>query len=343
MSQQAISVAITGAGVVTPLGVGPDVWARVKAGDRASGAIAAIPVASLPEAVQTRAARAERVTQLVLAAGGAALGEAGLGRTEGAPDPDLGVVLGTAFGCFLTNASFETRFAAGGAPAASPRLFAATVSNAAAGELGIAYRLGGPGVTLTAGGAAGLVALGHATDLLRAGRARALVAGGMDAIGDGLVCWLDGGGLAIGRPASEAAALVVLEPEDAARTRGARVLGAIVGWASGFEPEPHAAGAGDGLATTVEAAVAEADAAPEVVVSAAPPGLVALEERALARALGGRRPGTIAAKEAFGETFGAAGPLGLLAALATVQAGTAMLVLDVCASGHVAALVARRA
>src|SRR6185295_1433230 len=238
MSQHARPVAITGAGVVTPLGGAPEVWARASAGESASGAIATLPLASLPDAVQARATRAERVTQLVLAAAGAALAEAGLGGTEGAPDPGLGVVLGTAFGCFLTNASFERRFAEGGAPAASPRLFAATVSNAAAGELGIAYRLGGPGITLTAGGAAGLVALGHATDLLRASRARALVAGGMDAIGEPLVRWLDGGGLVVGRPASEAAALVVLEAEEAAHARGARVLAMIAGHTSGFEPEP---------------------------------------------------------------------------------------------------------
>jgi len=342
MSQHARPVAITGAGVVTPLGGAPEVWARASAGERASGAIATLPLASLPDAVQARATRAERVTQLVLAAAGAALAEAGLGGTEGAPDPGLGVVLGTAFGCFLTNASFERRFAEGGAPAASPRLFAATVSNAAAGELGIAYRLGGPGITLTAGGAAGLVALGHATDLLRASRARALVAGGMDAIGEPLVRWLDGGGLVVGRPASEAAALVVLEAEEAAHARGARVLAMIAGHASGFEPEPRAAGAGDGLAATVEAVLAEAGIAPEVVVSGAPPGLAALEERALARALGAARPPTIAPKDVFGETFGAAGPLGLLAALAAVQPGAVVLVLDVCASGHVAALIARR-
>jgi 3-oxoacyl-[acyl-carrier-protein] synthase II len=343
MSQLAITVAITGAGVVTPLGVAPDVWSKASGGERASGAIASIPLASLPEPVQARAARAERVTQLVLAAGGAALDEAGLGRTEGVPDPSLGVVLGTAFGCFLTNAAFESRFAEGGAPAASPRLFAATVSNAAAGELGIAYRLGGPGITLTAGAAAGLVALGHATDLLRAGRAGALVAGGMDAIGDTLVRWLDDGGLAIGRPASEAAALLVLESDDAARARGARVLGLIAGYASGFEPEPRAAGAGDGLAATVEAALADAGVAPDVVVRAAPPVLAALEERALGRALGGTPPRSIDPKDVFGETFGAAGPLGLLAALAAAQPGAVILVLDVCASGHVAALVTRRA
>ena len=46
-------------------------------------------------------------------------------------------------------------------------------------------------------------------------------------------------------------------------------------------------------------------------------------------------------KDALGETFGAAGALGVLAALAEAPPGAALLVLDVCASGHVAALVAR--
>src|SRR5207237_450769 len=79
-----------------------------------------------------------------------------------APETRAGIVLGTAFGCFLTNAAYQRRLAAEGPPGASPRLFAATVSNAAAGELAIAYRLAGPAVTVTAGGASGLAALGEA-------------------------------------------------------------------------------------------------------------------------------------------------------------------------------------
>jgi 3-oxoacyl-(acyl-carrier-protein) synthase len=342
-------VAITGAGVVTVLGAAPAVWARAAAGERAAGSVS-ITLAALPEPVKTRAVRAERVTQLALLAAADALADAGLRRSGdqagGTPEPRLGVVLGTAFGCFLTNAEFEARFAEGGPAAASPRLFAATVSNAAAGELGIAYRLGGPGITLTAGAAAGLSALGHAADLLREGRADALLAGGVDALGDALVRWLDDATLAVGRPASEAAALVVLEGEDAARARDADVLGTIAGHASAFEPEPRAAGAGDGLAAAVADALVEAGvAAAEVhtVVSAAPPALAALETRALGRALGGVRPRSVAPKDVFGETFGAAGPLGLLTALAGAARGSVVLVLDVCASGHVAALVARRA
>src|SRR5882724_12957861 len=124
-----------------------------------------IPLGHLPAAVRARAVRAERATQLLLAAGGRALAAAGLDAAA-APETRAGIVVGTAFGCFLTNAAYQRRLAAEGPSGASPRLFAATVSNAAAGELAIAYRLAGPAVTITAGGASGLAALGEAIELV---------------------------------------------------------------------------------------------------------------------------------------------------------------------------------
>ena len=67
--------------------------------------------------------------------------------------------------------------------------------------------------------------------------------------------------------------------------------------------------------------------------------LAALESRAIASLAGAAR---ITPKDTIGETFGAGGPLGLIAGLAAVEPGAVVLVLDVCASGHVAALVAKR-
>jgi 3-oxoacyl-(acyl-carrier-protein) synthase len=299
-------------------------------------------VASLPPAVRARALRAERITGLALAAVQTALARARLAEGP-APRARMGIVLGTAFGCFLTNAAYQERFAAGGPAAASPRLFAATVSNAAAGELGIAYGLAGPGVTLTAGSASGLIALGHATEIIRAGQADAVVAGGVDALGDSLTRWL-GHGLATGRPGAEAAALLVLESSEHAEARGVGRLGSVLGHGAGFEPDPAAPDAGTGLAAAVRHALDDAqipagDVA--LVVSAAPPALGGLEARALAAVLGDVRPRCLVPRDLHGESFGAAGPLGLLAALSEAAPGAAVLVLDVCASGHVAALVAR--
>jgi 3-oxoacyl-[acyl-carrier-protein] synthase II len=341
-----LTVAITGSGAVTPAGADPGRWLRGPSRAAGSAVNGDVPLASLPEAARTRAARAERVTQLVLAAGGTALASAGLDTTDGPPRPRYGTVLGTAFGCFLTNAAFQRRLAAGGPPAASPRLFAATVSNAAAGELSIAYRLGGPAVTLTAGAASGLTALAHAADVLRAGAADALVAGGMDALGEPIERWLADGGLAVGRPAAEAAGLLVVEPLATAHARGVCVLGTLDGCGLGFEPDPTGPEAGVGLGHAIGTALVEAGASAEtigLVVSAAPPPLARLEGRALGHALGARRPPVAQPKDVLGETFGAAGPLGLLAALAEAPPGAAALVLDVCASGHVAAVVVRGA
>src|SRR4029079_1798092 len=106
------------------------------------------------------ATRAERVSQLALAAADAALLDAGLHLVDGEPRAGLGGVLRTAVRCVLTNAAYQHRVATGGPAAASPRLFAATVSNAAAGEVAIAYRLGGPALTPRAGGGSGLRASG---------------------------------------------------------------------------------------------------------------------------------------------------------------------------------------
>jgi len=314
-------------------------------GGHALAAVTDVPLGHLPEAVQARAARSERITALTLAAAGAALAGARLVPDESAgPRSGVGVVLGTAFGCFLSNAAYQQRFMEGGPAAASPRIFAATVSNAAAGELAIAYRLAGPGVTLTAGAASGLAALGHASDLLRAGQAEALVAGGVDALGAPLARWLADGGLPAGRPPAEAAVFLVLEAPTFARARGAPALGIVLGHATGFEPAPSEEDAGEGLAGAVTAALEEADVRPAdvaVVVSAAPPALARIEGRALATALGPDRPRIISPKDTYGETFGAAGPLGLLTALGEAPIGAPVLVLDVCASGHVAALVAQ--
>src|SRR5205823_5985739 len=176
------------------------------------------------EVVRGRASRAERVTQLLLAAGGRALATAGFDAAAAA-ETRAGIVVGTAFGCFLTNAAYQRRVAAGGQTAASPRLFAATVSNAAAGELAIAYRLAGPAVTVTAGGASGLTALGEAMEAIRAGRADVVVAAGVDATGEALAEWLAATGGAYGAPPAEAGAAGVLER---ARRRARRAPAAAV-------------------------------------------------------------------------------------------------------------------
>ena len=274
----------------------------------------------MPEAVRVRVQRTERVTQLALLAAHEALATAGLVAVDGPVRDTYGVVFGTAFGCFLTNAAYQRRLAAGGPGAASPRLFAATVSNAAAGEVGIAYRLGGPAVTLTAGAASGTIALAHAGDLLAAARADVLVAGGMDAAGPALERLLGDAGVRRAGPMVEAAAMLVLESPASAAGRDAHVHGTIAGTAVGFVP--------DSVPVDARFAAVSAAALAEAGVTASDVELVLTHGDLEAR---------------VGPMWGAAGPLAVVRALDELRAGGTALVLDSCASGHVGALVVRRA
>lgn len=333
-----MSVVVSGAGAVTALGADPAGWTT----PGRPGAALTLELGALAASVRTRVERAERVTQLLAVAVARALEQAGLAEVDGPPRGDVGIVVGTAFGCFLTNAAYQRRLAAGGTAAASPRLFAATVSNAAAGELGIGYRLGGPTITLTAGAASGSAAVGCALDLVRRGRVAAVVAAGADAFGAPLDRWLADGGLAAGRPTAEAAAAVVLEPARRAEVRGVRALGTLDGYATGFCPDPAAGHAPwHALLTHALADAGAAGSDVDVVVHGAPPAQTD-DEAAAVRAVVGGDVQRLLPKERLGETFGAAGVLGALAALAAGGRGPG-LVLDACASGHLGALVLRGA
>jgi 3-oxoacyl-(acyl-carrier-protein) synthase len=296
----------------------------------------------LPETVRARALRAERVTQLALAATGGALVAAGCLAVDEPPRPDVGIALGTAFGCFLTNAAYQRRMAADGTRAASPRLFAATVSNAAAGEVGIGYRLGGPAITFTAGAAAGLLAIGHAADLIATARTRAMVAGGVDASGPALERWLADGGLPAGEaPIGGAAGIVVLERAGAAGDGRRRMLGAVLGYGAGFGP-PGDAG---GVSAAIAQALADARVRPGDVAQIVLEGASAAADqaqRALRAALGGAVATRVRPSRDGAERFAAGGPLALLATLADVAPDAPFLVLHPCASGHVAAMIAMR-
>jgi len=301
---------------------------------------------ALPETVRSRALRAERVTQLALAASGGALAEAGLLAVEGDSRPDFGIAFGTAFGCFLTNADYQRRLAAVGTRAASPRLFAATVSNAAAGEVGIGYRLGGPAVTLTAGGAVGLLAIGHAADAIASARARVMLAGGVDASGPALARWLADGGLPVGEaPVRGAAALVVLQATTTADAPGTgKILGHVLGYGAGFTPPGE--DDGGGVLAAVRQALSHACLRPAQVaqvVLVGGPSAADPVQRALRATLGDAVPAAAQRSRDHVERLAAGGPLALLAALTDATPDAPFLVLHACSSGHVAAMVAMRA
>jgi 3-oxoacyl-(acyl-carrier-protein) synthase len=361
-------VVITGLGVVSPLGPSvAELTRRFAAGERAaSGAdggvrIETIPLAALPAERQTRIGRLDRIGRLFLAASSLAVDDAHLVVTPDSAER-VGLSFGTGLGCLLSDAEFYDKVLAQGVAAASPRVFAATVSSAAAGEVSIALGIHGPNVTLHTGVAAGLGAIGYGCDLIQMGKADVVLAGAADAAGAALVDALrdmrllksaaqaEPGNTVPGIWPSEGAVVAVLEAAEHARARGARIWARISGHAAGFEPTLTASAPEHrGVAATLRRALAASGRAAggldTVVTSAHGTRLDAVERAALADALGAAPRHELVPKRALGECFAASAGLGLAIAAGRMASGDseAALLSAVCYSGSVAALVLERA
>ncbi len=344
------TIAITGAGAVTPLGDAAATWSRLLAGD--SGLEAA------PEALRRtgcevigragwfraedfldrrQARRMGRFSQFSVAASIMALADAGLTGSSG---DGLGVVVHTGAGGLI-----EAEAAAG--PAAtrpdrvSPFFVPIYGANMAACQPSIVLGATGPVLGGVGACAAGVQAVIDGMRVLERGDAEVVLAGGTDAALSPLLLGslVNAGALAPagddpasacrpydlrreGMVASEGAAVFVLERLDRARARGAQVLAVVAGGGSAGDAHhvaaPHPDGRG--AAAAMARALADAGVAPDEVdalvahATATAQGDVA-EVRAL-RAVFGPEPGlaVTAPKSALGHGLGAAGAFGVLVA-----------------------------
>jgi beta-ketoacyl synthase-like protein len=124
--------------------------------------------------------RADRYGALGFTAACLAIRDAGVDPPQ-ATDPSWGVTVGSALGCWGSNARHHRwqRGDAGLDP--SPAGFVRTVSNAVNGDISIAWRLGGPSATFVSGWTAGAEALIEAGAAVAFGRARRMLACGVEA------------------------------------------------------------------------------------------------------------------------------------------------------------------
>jgi 3-oxoacyl-[acyl-carrier-protein] synthase II len=192
----------------------------------------------------------------------------------------------------------------------------------------VARELGFAGVNtmIPAACAAGNYALAHAVDVLRAGRAELMLAGGADAFSRITYAGFARLGAIApercqpfdrrrkGMIPGEGAAVLVLEPLDAARRRGARIYAEVAGY--GLSCDAHHMTAahpeGDGAVRAMSRALADAGVAPEQVsyISAHGTGTPTndrLEAIAVGRVFGaGTRVPISSIKSMIGHTMGAA-------------------------------------
>ncbi len=329
-------VAVTGMGAVSAFGEGV---AALSAGAW-SGASAIAPVtlfdvsrfvaktaAEAPVPADREGKTVDRGARLALAAAAEALGGAPFG----------GAKAGLAVGTTLAGVDAWSSSLGAGAPAAV-RSFPGALAALLAGR----FEARGPVATVSTACASGTAAIGLAAAWIREGRAVRVLAGGADALSPFVFSGFDAlralspaaarpfdaerNGLTLG----EGAAFLLLEDEDVALARGARVLARVAGYGSAADachmtrPDPS----GAGLARAAAAALADAGrtAADVGFVSAHGTGTVfndAMEEAALAHVLGSRA-GSVPVhglKGAIGHTLGAAGAFEAVLCALVLRAG----------------------
>ena len=281
-------VVITGIGMLCASGNGKDAaWANLKAGKPGIGRITAFDpsrctcqVAGEVKDFDTyaiegglldkRAARhMARFSQFAVAAATEAWRDAGY-TADAKPDMDrVGVMMGVGIGGLeVTGQNYFTLFEKGPdrlSPLAVPEL----IPNEAAGNISIALGTKGPAQIVATACASSTDALGIALDMIRAGRADVMIAGGAEAV---ITEFTVGGFMKMralstqfnatpekaSRPFNadrdgfvlgEGAAVLILESEEHAKARGAKVYAELAGYGATSDafhitaPDPSGIGA----------------------------------------------------------------------------------------------------
>ncbi len=239
------------------------------------------------------ARKMSRFTQFAAAAATQALVEADLlsepdasGKRMVKSDPEMtGIVMGNGIGGFeVVSESFRKLFEAG-PKRMLPLTVPLMISNEASGNISMLFGIKGPAFTQVTACASGTDALGQALDLIRSGRCDVVVSGGTEAT---IVPFAIGGfqmlkALSTKRCAEpekasrpfdadrdgfvlgEGSGVLVLESEEHAKKRGAKILAEFAGYGATADayhitaPDPSGTGGG----TAMKKAIVDAGMKPE--------------------------------------------------------------------------------
>ncbi len=236
-------VAVTGMGLLSPLGIGREATAEALRKGRANVGLPTLFDALIytmqvagevpdfdPKAhVETPKTYLDRCSALTLAACYLAVRDAALAWQDVAP-ARRSLAHGTACGCLDSLLKVTAKIQQAGIKTASPMIFTHALINSPASLAAIEYSVRGPAPTFACGALAGAEALMYGADVIAAGDADFCLAGGADAMSEALYAAVDDAGGPKGATAiSEGAVMLVLESPEMAEARGATVLGRIVG------------------------------------------------------------------------------------------------------------------
>lgn len=347
-------VVVTGLGTISPLGhTTASYWDSVKQGISGIGPITLV---STPEQLTQKVAAEvknfdplrhfeerelstlDRISQFAVVAAREAIIQAGI--TFDIPlSLRTATIIGTGVGGQTTlDESFRRLYVE-----KKSRVFPLTIPkvmvNAPASQISMFCGLRGPAFAVASACASATHAIGLAFQMLRSGAVDCAVAGGAEAcITFGtLRGWeamrvmapdtvrpfsKDRKGMVLG----EGAAMLILEPLERARARGATILGEIVGFGMGADAADLTAPDKDGMARAMENALADAKLAPSDIqyVNAHGTGTAAndqTETQALHQVFGAHagKLGVSSTKSMIGHALGAAGALELVATLMSIR------------------------
>jgi 3-oxoacyl-[acyl-carrier-protein] synthase II len=254
-------VAVTGAGIVSPLGVTLEEFQRSL--EQGRSGIRRLPeeitqgsgvqVAGMVEWVapfkEGEAANLDRVTQFALAAAAQAIAASGI-DLAGADRERIGVYWGTGFGGAHTLEASYKQVYARQEWRMRPLTVVMAMNNAGGSNIAVRHGLRGPFANFSTACSSSAMALGEAMRTIAAGRADAIVAGGAEALlaPCTLAAWQALRTLAPADPSDpaasckpfdrrrcglvlgEGAAAFVLEEESRARARGAHIHAVLSGY-----------------------------------------------------------------------------------------------------------------
>lgn len=318
-------VAVTGIGLISPLGVGKKEFSRrLFAGESGIAEIASFDTSAFPshrggeardfeprDFIALRSLRRmDRLSAMVVTSARLALEDAGLEVTEKNRDR-TGIVLGTAFGGTDVKTTCARLLATKGPAGMNPLLVPNSVMNAPAGHASIELGFRGINTTVAHNATSAETALAYAAAEISRGRADIMLAGGADILSEFFFETMvhfhglspQDGGVERAAPfdlsrngyiLGEGCGLLCLEPLERVLRRGTEPYCEIVGWGLGSSPAPTTdwPEEPDGLVLTISRALRSAGCQPGDI------------DFVMAFANGGRKPDFIeaaACRQVFGE------------------------------------------
>ncbi|MGE5552371.1 MAG: beta-ketoacyl-ACP synthase II [Betaproteobacteria bacterium] len=357
-------VVVTGLGAVTPLGIGVQAfWEALTAGKSGAGPITLMDTSDYPVHIaaevkgfeperfleRKEARHMDRFAQFAVAAAQLALEDSGL-NLENIDRERAGVVIGAGIGGIQTLHDQLKLLWERGPGRVSPYLVPMMILDMAAGQVSIRFGLKGPNSAAVSACASANHAIGDAFKWIQRGECDVMITGGAEAaISPPALAGFcaaqalstrnseperasrpfdrDRDGFVMG----EGAGILVLEGEEHARARGARIYAEIVGYGSTGDaynivaPEPH----GEGAYRAMAMALRDAGLSPSEVDyinahgTSTQAGDVA-ETLAIKRLLGNSpRVCVSSTKSMTGHLLGAAGGVEAIASVLTLYEGVA--------------------